>query len=196
MYSDITGIILAGGKSTRMGVNKSFLKIDEITIIERIAELMKSLFSEVIIITNEINEYEFLKLPLYQDIYKEKGPLGGIHSGLVNSKTEKNFFISCDIPLMTKEMIAHIVNYKTEKPIVFCEAAGYHQPLAGVYKKNVLPMIEEVLNRSKNANDNSLHLFLKKVDSEIIQPQNLEFYDDRIFFNVNNPEDYQYLLSL
>lgn len=196
MYSDITGIILAGGNSSRMGVNKCFLKIDEKTIIERIAELMKSLFNEAVIITNETSEYEFLKLPLYQDIYKEKGPLGGIHSGLVNSKTEKNFIISCDIPLMTKEMIEHIANYKTKMPIVFCKTAGYHQPLAGVYKKNVLPMIKEVLNSSKNANDNSLHLFLQKVGTEIINPQNLEFYHDKIFFNVNKPEDYQYLLSL
>lgn len=196
MYYDITGIILAGGKSSRMGVNKSLLKLGEKTIIERIVDLMKSLFNKVIIITNKTNEYEFLKLPLHQDIYKEKGPLGGIHSGLVNSKTDKNFFISCDIPLMTKEMIEYIVNYKTKKPIIFCEAACYHQPLAGVYKKNVLPKIEEVLNGSKNANDNSLHLFLKRVDSEIVQPQNLEFYDDRIFFNVNNPDDYRYLLSL
>jgi len=195
MYSDVTGIILSGGKSSRMGVNKSFLKIDEKTIIERIAELMKSLFNEVDIITNETNEYEFLKLPLYQDIYKGMGPLGGIHSGLVNSKTEKNFIISCDIPLITKEMIEHIINYKTKKPIVFCEAAGYHQPLAGVYKKDILSKIDEVIGHTKNVSDNSLHFFLKIIEAEIINPQNLSFYSDDLFYNINNPKDYEYVSS-
>ena len=70
MYSDITGVILAGGKSSRMGVNKSFLKLGNQTIIERIVDLMKSIFSEVIIITNTPDEYKFLNLPLYEDIYK------------------------------------------------------------------------------------------------------------------------------
>jgi len=76
MYFDITGIILAGGKSSRMGNNKSFLKLGHKLIIELITDLMKSLFNEVIIITNTPNEYEFLKLVMYKDIYVGKGVLG------------------------------------------------------------------------------------------------------------------------
>ena len=92
MYTDITGIILAGGKSTRMGANKSFLKIGEQTVIERITYLMKSVFTNVIIISNTPDEYIFLNLPIYEDVYKGKGPLAGIHSGLKNSDTQKNFY--------------------------------------------------------------------------------------------------------
>ncbi len=191
MYSDITGIILSGGKSSRMGENKSFLKIGNKTIIELILELMKSIFTNVIIITNTLDEYKFLDVSLYEDIYKWKGPLAGIHSGLTHSKTEKNFVISCDTPLMTKEMVEYILNFKTEKPISFCEAAGYHQPLVGVYKKEVVTEIEMLLNTKNEIIDRSLHHFLKIVSAEIIHPGDLYMYNDEIFFNVNKKEDYE-----
>ena len=195
MYFDITGIILSGGKSSRMGENKSRLKIGNKTIIERIVELMKDIFSENIIITNTPDEYKFLQLPLYEDIYKWKGPLAGIHSGLTYSKTERNFVISCDTPLMIKEMIQYIVNFQTRKPIVFCRAAGYHQPLVGVYKKQIIIEIEKFLSDNDETTDKSFHHFLKKVNAEIIDPQDLLFYKDELFFNVNSPDDYTTILS-
>ena len=80
MYNDITGIILSGGKSSRMGKNKSLLKIGDKTIIERMCDLMKSLFTEIILITNTPDDYSFLDLTVYKDVYKHKGPLAGIHS--------------------------------------------------------------------------------------------------------------------
>ncbi len=91
MYNDITGIILAGGKSKRMGINKALLKIGDKTIIERTAGLMQGLFNRVLLITNSPNEYMFLGLEIYEDIYKNIGPLAGIHSGLVYSNYRKKF---------------------------------------------------------------------------------------------------------
>lgn len=190
MYQDITGVILSGGKSSRMGVNKSFLKLGGKTIIERILDLMKSIFFEVIIITNNPKDYEFLNVPIYEDIYKWKGPLAGIHSGLVHSKTEKIFVLSCDVPLISKEMIEYITEYKTNKPIVFCNAAGFHQPLIGLYSKEILDEIEKVISKEES-NDKSFHYFLSKVDAEIIDPSNLSFYKDELFFNVNKPDDFE-----
>lgn len=195
MYSDITGVILSGGRSSRMGVNKSFLKLGNQTIIERIVDLMKSIFSEVIIITNTPDEYIFLNLPLYEDIYKWKGPLAGIHSALVHSKTDKVFVVSCDVPLMSREMIEYIINHKSDKPVVFCEAAGYHQPLVGVYSKSILSAVEKFISNEK-LDDKSFHKFLKNVDADIIHPQKLDFYKDEIFFNVNRPEDFEQIKKL
>lgn len=194
MYSDITGIILAGGKSSRMGLNKSFLKIGDETIIERITDLMQSIFNDVIIITNSPKEYLFLQIPMYEDIYKWRGPLAGIHSGLTHSSTEVNFIISCDVPLMSKEMIEFIVEYKSDRPIKFCKAAGYHQPLAGIYKSEIVQEIEDVICIDQ-VSDKSFHQFLKIVDAEIIHPENLSFYNDEIFFNMNKKEDYEELLK-
>ncbi len=190
MYSDITGVILAGGKSSRMGVNKALLQLGKQKIIERIVDLMCSIFSEVIIITNTPEEYEFLNLPLFEDIYKWKGPLAGIHSALIHSQTEKIFVLSCDVPLMSKEMVEYIIDYESNKPIKFCEAAGYHQPLVGLYSKRILNDLEQFL-KNDDVSDKRFHHFLKVVDSEIIHPEKLSFYRDEIFFNVNKPEDFE-----
>lgn len=194
MYSDISGIILAGGKSSRMGINKAFLLIDGEMIIARTVKMMSLLFKNLMIIANTPEEYEFLNLPMFKDIYREKGPLGGIHSGLIHSKTEKNFVISCDMPFMTEQMINYIINYKTQKPVVFCKAAGYMQPLAGLYSRSIVKKMEQFLS-TENVEDKSFHQFLKEVDSEIINPELLSFYEDRIFYNVNRPEDYEKILK-
>lgn len=195
MYSNITGVILAGGKSSRMGVNKSFLKLGSQTIIEHIVNLMKSIFSEVIIITNTPDEYKFLNLPLYEDIYKWKGPLAGIHSALTHSQTEKIFVLSCDVPLMSKDMIEYLIEYKSVKSVIFCEAAGYHQPLVGVYSKKILSEIEKFISNNEMS-DKSFHHFLENIDIEIIHPEDLPFYRDEIYLNINRPIDYEMVLSV
>jgi len=204
MYKDITGIILSGGKSSRMGVNKSLLKIGEITIIEKVRDLMQSLFKEVILITNHLADYKFLNIPLFEDLFKHKGPLAGIHSGLINSSTEQNFIISCDLPFITKEMIKYIVDYKTKKLITIAKADGYIQQLAGKYSKECAYEAEKILNeqlseeietsKQKNMNISVLKL-IERVGAEIISAESLTFYKEEIFFNMNDVEDYKLLLK-
>ncbi|MCL4549854.1 MAG: molybdenum cofactor guanylyltransferase [Bacteroidetes bacterium] len=199
MYNDITGIILAGGKSSRMGVNKSFLKLGSQTIIERITDLMKSIFTEVIIITNTPEEYLFLQLPLHEDIFKGQGPLGGIHSGLTHSKTGKNFVISCDIPLMTQEVIEFLTGYSTDRPITVARADGFIQQLCGVYCRSLLNEIEKIIFQSETEIRNneqtkrkcSVHKLIENVNAEIIDIENdYSTFWKETFFNMNQPEDY------
>jgi molybdopterin-guanine dinucleotide biosynthesis protein A len=198
MYSDITGIILAGGKSTRMGENKSLLDLNGMTVIERVVSLMKSIFREVIIITNTPNEYDFLNIPKHKDIFEYKGPLAGIHSGLTHSNNEKNFVISCDIPLMEKEMIKFIIDYKTDKPITVCKADGFVQQLAGLYSKSILSTINnslknyeaELRERNQAKRKCAVLSLLDQVGAEIINAEELDIYKEHMFFNMNRPEDY------
>lgn len=195
MYNDITGVILSGGKNSRIGVNKSLLKIRGKTAIEITADLMKSIFQQNILSTNSPSEYKFLNLPIVEDVYKNLGPLSGIHSALLKSSTEKNFVISCDVPLMSKEMIEYLINYKTEKQILITRAAGYLQPLVGVYNKSILPSIEKILMQDSHSTIgkrkcNSIHSLLESVQTEIIDPTSLPFYSDELFFNMNDKDDY------
>ena len=194
MFKDISGIILSGGLSSRMGTDKSLLVINGQTIIERITNLISSLFENILIITNSPDEYRFLNIPLYEDIYKNKGPLAGIHSGLFNSHTEINFVVSCDTPLITKDMINYLINYKSDKPVRYFTDSLYEHPLVGVYSRTFLPHIENVFNSVDDASINkeknySIKNFLKKIDHEIIQVENLPFYSKEMFFNVNLPTD-------
>ncbi|MCL5028637.1 MAG: molybdenum cofactor guanylyltransferase [Bacteroidetes bacterium] len=199
MYNDITGIILSGGKSSRMGENKSFLKIQDETIIERIVKLMGSIFDEVMIITNSPDEYKFLGLPLNEDIYKNKGPLGGIHAGLSKSKTERNFIISCDMPLMTNGMIEYLTEYPTKKLITIAKADGFVQLLCGVYSKKCLPLIEMIFKdfeeetRDTDQKQRSCNVdkLTKMIDAEILDVEKrFTNYIPGTFFNMNNQKEY------
>ena len=204
MYNDVTGIILSGGKSSRMGENKSIMKIGNRTVIEYVTDLMKSLFNKVILITNDPDDYKFLDLEMYADIFLRMGPLAGIHSGLNNSKTIKNFIISCDIPLMKAAMIKYLVEFNTDKPITIAKADGFIQQLCGVYDKKCLPAAEEILssqnetstmhNGSKKIRCKVLDL-IDKIGAEIIDAESLPFYEKDIYFNMNRKSDFKIVLQ-
>ena len=204
MYKDVTGIILSGGKSSRMGGNKSLLKIGELTIIERVRDLMQSIFSEVILITNEPSDYKFINIPIFEDLFKHKGPLAGIHSGLTHSSSKENFIISCDIPFIPPEMIKYIVDFKTDKLITVTKSDGYIQQLAGKYAKYCVNEAEKILNEqlaaeAKGINQKKKNISALKliygVGAEIIPAESLPFYKKEIFFNMNDNDDYSLLLD-
>lgn len=194
MYKDISGIILSGGKSSRLGRDKSFIKFGDRTLIEITVGLMKSVFENVIISTNSINEYSFLNCPLVEDKYKNAGPLAGIYSALLNSQSEKNFVISCDVPLMNQQMIEYFIKYDSNKDIIISKASGYLQPLVGIYKQSVLPIILKLLHQPVNQCNEikkniSLHSLIKLANTEIIDITSLPFYTEELFFNLNTHED-------
>jgi molybdopterin-guanine dinucleotide biosynthesis protein A len=202
LYTNITGIILSGGKSSRMEANKSLLKINGKTVIEYISELMQNIFSKVILIANEPDDYRFLGLEMFEDIYKGYGPLAGIHSGLLNSATQKNFIISCDVPLMTEEMIKFLVDYPTNKLITIAKADGYIQQLVGVYNRDIIVTVEEILNREKSFDELNIVqqkrgckvlALVKQLDAEIINTESLSFYIPDTYFNMNDTKDFDFV---
>ncbi len=204
MYNDVTGIVLAGGKSSRMGVNKSLLKVGNQTTIERTLSLMKKLFKNVILISNNINEYESLNINVYEDVYPGLGPLSGIHSGLIHSSTRKNFIISCDLPFMNEEMIKCLIDYKTSRLITVAEADGYIQQLCGVYTWDVTSTADKLLKEHyfykekhdlPKQNRCKVLTLMETVGSEIINAEELPFYNPYLFFNMNRKEDYKLVLE-
>ena len=198
MYKDITGILLAGGKSSRMGVNKSFLEYKGKYIVQHMHDKLSSLFGKIIIITNTRAEYEFLGSEIHEDIYKGKGPLGGIHSGLINSQTENNFILSCDIPLITNRSIEFIINYPSNKKIKVPYADGYVQQLCGIYSRSLLPEIEIILNGSKSSTSKCKVLNLvEETRGEIINiEKEMPGYEKNEFLNLNNKSDYILLQNI
>ena len=195
--SHITGIILSGGLSTRMGTDKALLKIGGQTIIERTRNLMLNIFENVLLSTNDFESYRFLGLPIVEDIYKNHGPLSGIHAALVVSATDKNFFLSCDFPLMEEEMIRYIIGYKSLRQISIPSANERMQHLCGIYRKSLVPVIENILSNSiywKKENGKSaasVKKLISKVGAEIIETGSLPFYKEDIFFNMNSPDDFE-----
>lgn len=201
MYKNVTGIILSGGRSKRMGQNKALLKIGNVTLIEKTVELMKSLFTDTILITNSPEEYSFLNIPIFADIYKDKGPLAGIHSGLYHSNNDINLIISCDMPFISEEAVKYLINYPTEKEVVIYKTDNRLQQMLTRYNKSVLQKTEkllcgEALEIMKNRNKFSLYNLLDNVSVEIIDVEKLNFYNEKLFFNVNLPEEYKTILDM
>lgn len=205
MYQDITGIILSGGKSSRMGKNKALLKIGDQSVIGKISGMMKNLFRRVILITNEPEIYTDLRIETFTDIKPGFGPLGGIHSGLTYSSTGRNFIISCDMPFIDDEVIGFIINYPSTKSLIIPKADGFLQQLCGIYSKNLLGKIESKLDdngleetRHKNQIHRKcrVHSFIDECDPEIMEMET-EYpkYSNDLFFNMNSMEDYKYVLE-
>jgi len=198
MYKNYTAIILSGGKSSRMGTNKSKLKINGTALIGRTIKLCKSLFAEIIIITNDAGEYKDLDVKCYKDIYPNLGPLSGIHSGLINSKTENNFIISCDMPFVNKEVIEFLLESNSSKKIILPKIKNKIISMCGIYKKSCMQKAERLLQKAKlestEKGKTKIKLFylINAVDADIIDVEQQSFYYKDLFFNMNTLEDYEY----
>src|SRR5690606_20588107 len=107
-FMETTGIILAGGKSSRMGRNKALLDFHGQTVIETIANELQKIVNHLIIVTNNQEDYAFLQLPMVSDKWQGIGPLAGIHAGLSISKTEKNLVVACDMPFVSREIGSYL----------------------------------------------------------------------------------------
>ena len=192
---DVTGIILCGGDSTRMQTNKALLKIGDLTVIEIIFNKLKNLFDEVIISANNVSDFTFLDLPIVPDVILNKGPLAGIQASLNYSKTNKNFIISCDMPLISEQMIEFIGNHNSDKEILLPKSNGKVQQLCGVYSKSVVTEIEKIFTLSKTDKNikGSVFELLNRIPTEIIDVGSFTFYNEDLFFNMNSPEDFNYI---
>lgn len=204
MINGITGCILAGGKSSRYGTDKSFLKIGEDTIIEKMSGILNELFSEWFIISNRGEHYRFLNVPVYEDSFRHIGPLGGIHSALVHSSTDKVFILSCDLPFMTGDFIRFITEHPSGRPIVLPVTGGIIQPLCGIYSKPCLPVIVDMIGEDGLKTDPdepkkwkySPLVLIEEMKAELIDVVRLyPAYDEKLFCNINHPEDYERVLK-
>ena len=137
MSKGFQGIILAGGKSSRMGKNKAHLLSDDKSFILKSILLLKTLGIDVMVI-GEPDEYPNLNVPVYPDLIKEKGPAGGIYTGLYQSKQKRNLIISCDMPQLESSLLKELMNNYKEEDALICISKNKLHPLVGIYHQNSL----------------------------------------------------------
>lgn len=148
-FLEITGVILAGGKSTRMGADKAFLMLNGQHFITLLIEKFKQLFQTVFIVADEREKFALAGVPVVQDVFKDCGPLGGIHSALLHSATPHIFVAPCDTPLLSTELIQFLITSAKPNEITVGTANGRIHPLLGIYPLSSLRIIEEHLNKGK-----------------------------------------------
>lgn len=185
-----TAFILCGGKSKRFGTDKALVELKGKKIVEIIAGELEKVFNKTILVTPNPEKYAFLNLECINDVFVNCGPLAGIHTALKHSVTEKNFIISCDMPLMKSEVIKYIAEYKSDKNIIIPKAADKNQYLCGVYGNTVLPeaekLLEETIDMEKCASPYDL---INITGYELIDFDTLGLFDTKCFFNLNTKEE-------
>jgi len=189
---DITGAILAGGKSTRMGRDKALLDLKGKPFIQHVAEALQLVFRSVIIISDHGDRYRFLHLPVYQDIFKNCGPLGGIHSALTHVSTEAVFLASCDVPFLSPSIIRYVVGRKTQNDVTLLYGGNSLQPLCGLYKRHCLPTVEHHLEQGRY----SVLECLREIHTTVLSPElDGAATESHALMNINTPSDYEHCLK-
>lgn len=185
------GIILSGGKSSRMGTNKSLLKINQKPNIERIKEELEKLVSEIILVSNDPDTYQFLQVKTVSDVYPGQGPLAGIHAGLLASPYDVNLVVACDMPFISTELGSILLraseNYDAVLPVIF----GKHQPLFAVYRKDICAKIETCIHEQELTVRGLLNQLNVRYITESDLPEHIQHQLDKYFFNMNRPEEYE-----
>lgn len=184
----VTGVILAGGNSSRMKSNKALLPFRGELFIERIYHQLASIFPDIILVTNKPELYDFLPCTTVRDIYPGLGSLAGIHSGLCNSKTRYIFAVACDMPLLNSSLIRRLVAAVDDQDIVIPEGSGGLEPLHAVYGKGALPVMEEALSMGRV----KIIECCERLKSTVLARNVVAGIDPEFlsFRNINTPEDY------
>jgi len=188
-FPAITGAILAGGQSTRMGSDKALLELQGQRLLERVHCTMASLFGSTLLITNSPERYAFLPCPAAPDQFVGAGSLAGIHAALTHAATEWVFVVACDMPLLSRSVISYLCSLKDTYEIVVPESSSGLEPLHAIYHRSCLPEMKAMLSGSRKR---IIELYdLKKTRRvpwhEIARLPGA----DRTFLNLNTPAEFE-----
>jgi molybdopterin-guanine dinucleotide biosynthesis protein A len=191
------GIILCGGKSSRMGTSKAHLQFGAETLLQRIVRIMGEVLDPLVVVAANGQELPDLetKVMICRDKNEGQGPLEGLAAGLdaLKERCDAVFLSSCDVPFLKKEFILGMTKALGESRMCIPRTEGYFHPLASVYRVDVLSDVQQLLREKK------LRPFflLEKVKGKIIEEAQLKQFDSELFSlkNLNTPEDFQQALS-
>jgi molybdenum cofactor guanylyltransferase len=188
-FSNITGVILGGGQSRRMGRDKRRLYWDGEYFLDRVSRLIGDLFEEILVVTAE-EDYDCSHLPvrLVTDIIPQKGSLGGLYTGLMEAKNSQIFVVACDMPFLLKESISRLCLESASDVVVVRLSTGL-QPLHARYSKYCTPFIEQMIQKGDLKIQNLVTQ--PGLTVEIIEETLFDDIDPyrQSFMNINTPTD-------
>jgi molybdopterin-guanine dinucleotide biosynthesis protein A len=187
IHSQLTGFVLAGGKSTRMGQDKAAVTLNGRTLLEHTLAALREVCGDVAILGKPAL-YGTLG-PVYEDIFPDCGPLSGIQAALTNSQTKFNLIIAVDTPFLSPAFLSYMAEraIATDSVITTPEINGYTQPLCTVYSRDFLPIAEQAL---RSGNYKIVPLFPKDKTLVIHEPELRQFaFAADMFENLNTPDD-------
>jgi molybdenum cofactor guanylyltransferase len=185
----VTAFVLAGGKSVRMGEDKAFLRLGGCTLLERALELARDLAGNAWIVGNAAKFAAFG--PVIEDVYAERGPLGGIHAALTQTSTDLNLMVAVDLPFVQRNFLNYLITraHETAAVVVVPRGGGGLQPLCAVYRR----AFAEVAERSLRSGKNRIDSLFPEVKTRVIDQEELmqNGFSEEMFRNVNTRQDWQ-----
>lgn len=181
-----TGIILAGGQSSRMGKEKGLIQWKGKTLIEHAICILSPLCDNILISANN-DHFDSLGFPVIQDLIPGCGPMGGIFSTLAKSETEHNLVIPTDTPFVTPEVYRYLISHTGSYDVIVpVDHDSFFQPLCAFYSRSVLPVMEAQINKQILG----FTPLFKKVEIKSVQLHTaLGFYKNNTFYNINSRAD-------
>ncbi|WP_147805139.1 molybdenum cofactor guanylyltransferase [Alkalicoccus halolimnae] len=198
-HSVTAGIVLAGGKSSRMGENKALLPISGKTALEHALAAVETVSDKSAVITNEPESLSFLKIPVIEDLHPYEGPMAGMEAAMTSVSAEWYIFTACDMPLIHPDVI-RLIKRKTgteNVQAVIPMVDGRLQPLLAGYHQSCLPLIKECLQLEKR----SINSLIEKINFDIITYHDMieaGISQDNIqlsFYNMNNRQEYEWIIN-
>ncbi|KAF0091114.1 MAG: molybdopterin-guanine dinucleotide biosynthesis protein A [Fusobacteria bacterium] len=197
MNKEITAIILAGGKSKRMGSDKSLLKLGGKTLIEHVVDAVRPYVNSVLIVTNNEEKYHFINNVSYvPDIEENQGPFIGLISGIKSIDTKWCFVTSCDMPLLDGGIIDFLWKRKNGYIVSPVSINGY-EPLISLYSKDILSYAEDQMSDNMRSINRFIATmeklgYVEKIEKHILQDR----FGEKVFLNINDYENYLRLIEV
>jgi len=185
---DLTAFILAGGKSTRMGLDKAFIALDGRTLLARMLELARSVAEDVRLVGDPAKFAPFA--PVVEDVFRDCGPLGGIHAALRGSPKDLNLILAVDVPFISLALLQYLISRARSSPhatVTVPRAGGGWHPLSAVYRREFAGLAERALREGRYKID----ALFDAASVQVITEEELEVagFSPRVFRNLNTPQD-------
>ena len=185
----MTGIVLAGGENRRMGVDKAFLPVAGMPMIEHVLRALRKSVESIIIVTNSPGAYASYDAVVVTDACDKRGPLTGIYSGLLHSRDEFNVVVACDMPFLNSRLLSYMTGLAGEYDAVLPKIGDFIEPLHAVYRRGLLQVIEDHIKRDQR----KIRGILTGLWVRHVTEKEIDRFDPlrRSFINLNTPEEYE-----
>lgn len=189
MEIDVTGVLLAGGKSRRMGEDKRYLVVGGQTLLERGLGVLRSIFQDVLVVIAQDSPPLDLNARVVRDLVADCGSLGGLYTGLTQATTPYIFVVACDMPFLDPAVIVQFTSRRSAADVVMAKLRARLHPMHALYSKQCLPFVEQMIGAQQLkiqeiVSNVSLRIrYVTEADLLTIDPSGHSFE------NVNTPAD-------
>ncbi|KGP75251.1 molybdopterin-guanine dinucleotide biosynthesis protein MobA [Desulfosporosinus sp. Tol-M] len=189
-----TGILLAGGKSSRMKKDKAFLELEGRPLVEQSLAVLQTVFTEVLISSNKPELYVGYEVQVILDEIPGRGPLEGLYQGLKAATYDEVFFVACDMPFLSVELIRFLATWISEYDVVVPQLQDGFHPLHAFYHRRCIPIIQNNLE----AGHFKIIDFYPTCSVRYVKEKELQAFSDlsKVFYNVNTPDEWSAIIKV